>query len=405
MYKIVRNPKLDFTGKSYKDSVPNLHKYPATMIPQLGMELLKEFPTNKGTLLDPYCGSGSSFVAALKNNYSIIDGYDLNPFATLISKVKFTLLDVDKLQQVKMDFIKRLHDKQKYLKTYPLHEFPHIHFWFSVDVISKLSLLKMCVNEIEDINYRNVFSLALAETVRNSSFTRQNEFKMYRIKSDKITSYAPVPFKIFEKSINEIITTYLSQYRYLLKQATVNIENKAFTPKENYYDCVLTSPPYGDSQTTVAYGQFSFFANEWLGIENARGIDKVLMGGKKTTTLYDKGIIGKDIEKINDVNPKRALEVSSFYEDLEQSIVDVAKSVKQGGKIFYVVGNRRVCDIQLQTDQFIAETFCNNGFDHIVTYERALSNKVMPSTNSPSNKKGVAKGTMTQEFVIISQKQ
>jgi len=27
---------------------------------------------------------------------------------------------------------------------------------------------------------------------------------------------------------------------------------------------VVTSPPYGDSRTTVAYGQFSRWANEWF---------------------------------------------------------------------------------------------------------------------------------------------
>jgi len=101
---------------------------------------------------------------------------------------------------------------------------------------------------------------------------------------------------------------------------------------------------------------------------------------------------------------KRALEVSSFYSDLDRSIKDVAKSVKKGGKVIYVVGNRRVKDIQLLTDQFVAEKFEQNGFKHMFTYERLLGNKVMPSQNSPSNKTGHRRGTMTKEYIVVCEK-
>ncbi|MEY4767887.1 MAG: hypothetical protein RL637_526, partial [Pseudomonadota bacterium] len=58
MYKIIREPKYDFVGQSYANAYPNLHKYPATMIPQLGIELFKDFDLKVNNLLDPYCGSG-----------------------------------------------------------------------------------------------------------------------------------------------------------------------------------------------------------------------------------------------------------------------------------------------------------------------------------------------------------
>jgi hypothetical protein len=60
--------------------------------------------------------------------------------------------------------------------------------------------------------------------------------------------------------------------------------------------------------------------------------------------------------------------------------------------------------VQLPTDQFIAEQFCANGFGHLVTYERQISNKVMPSKNSPTNQTGVKMGTMTQEFIVVCEK-
>ncbi|MDR1662885.1 MAG: hypothetical protein LBR59_00520, partial [Endomicrobium sp.] len=75
------------------------------------------------------------------------------------------------------------------------------------------------------------------------------------------------------------------------------------------------------------------------------------------------------------MNKKRALEVSAFYNDLGSSIKKVTRNIRKGGKAIYIVGNRTVKNIQLPTDQFIAEKFEENGFKHLITYERALSNK------------------------------
>ena len=35
-YKVERNKDYDFLNQSYSTEYPNLHKYPATMLPQIG---------------------------------------------------------------------------------------------------------------------------------------------------------------------------------------------------------------------------------------------------------------------------------------------------------------------------------------------------------------------------------
>ena len=204
--------------------------------------------------------------------------------------------------------------------------------------------------------------------------------------------------------MNKAIDIYENFYYPKIKDAEIEISFNKFPKKENFYDVVLTSPPYGDSRTTVAYGQFSHFANEWMGIDYARQVDSMLMGGKSVKENYTHGIMGESIAMVEKVSNKRAKEVSSFYFDLEKSITDVAKSVKKGGKIIYVVGNRTVKGIQLPTDQFIAEKFSQNGFEHLKTYERIIGNKVMPSRNSPTNKVGALQGTMTKEYIVVCEK-
>ena len=406
-YKIVKNPKYDFKGQSYSTKYPNLHKYPATMLPQIGIELLNEFNIKSGKLLDPYCGTGSSFVAGLDCNIDEMMGYDLNPLAVLVSKAKFTKINILKAKEIKQvlrnsvyDFIKSESNIHSIIST----QIKNIDFWFSKNVVLNLSILKHFLYKIEDINIQQLFLVPFSETVRDCSYTRNNEFKLFKIKPADIIHFNPDVFGIFFQKLNKVIDLYEYIYLPKLKNNIINIEYKKFEKKANYFDVVLTSPPYGDSKTTVAYGQFSNFANEWLDIDYARKIDSFLMGGVATKINYQHGVIADSIDEINKQSPKRAKEVSAFYFDLEQSLISVAKSVKKGGLSMYVVGNRTVKNTLLQTDQFIAEKFEENGFKHITTFERILGNKSMPSKNSPSNEIGKTVTTMLTEYIVVCEK-
>ena len=407
-YKVIRNPKYDFLGQSYASAYPNLHKYPATMLPQIGIEILKELNISKGSLLDPYCGSGSSFASGLECGITEMTGFDINPLAVLISKVKFTKISINAIIETKIqlrndifEFVKTENNFSKIARP----NITNINFWFSKEVLQHLSTLRHFIFRIEDENLKQFFLLPFSETVRECSYTRNNEFKLYKMKPEDVLNFNPDALGVYFNKLNNIIFTYSNLYFPKLNDnLKVDIQYSKFQPQDSTYDVVLTSPPYGDSRTTVAYGQFSTLSNEWLDIKNARKIDGLLMGGTKAKSLYRKGIIADSISDVNKIDNKRALEVSSFYYDLEQSIGKVAKSVKKGGKIVYIVGNRTVKKVQLPTDQFIAEKFDENGFIHLQTYERALSNKAMPSRNSPTNEVGKTVNTILYEYIVVSEK-
>lgn len=407
-YGIVRDNSLDFTGQSYSTLYPNLHKYPATMLPQIGVVLLKKLNIQNGNLLDPYCGSGSSFAAALDVGINEMYGFDINPLAVLISKSKFTKIQLGDLKKNKTKLRENVFEFAKDEDNFSKLKCPkitNIDYWFSKEVLQNLNILRYFIYKIKEGKIKNFFLVPYSETIRECSYTRNSEFKLYRMKPESILSFNPDVFGVFFKKLNEAISIYTNFYLPKLKDDTkINIECAKFNPKRKKFDTVLTSPPYGDSRTTVAYGQFSTLSNEWMGIDYARKIDGSLMGGKKAKELYNDGIISDYINKISKEDKKRALEVSSFYSDLEFSISEVSQNVNRGGKIIYLVGNRTVKGVQLPTDQFIAEKFDKYGFSHLATYERALSSKVMPSKNSPTNQKGIKVNTMLFEYIIISEK-
>jgi hypothetical protein len=176
------------------------------------------------------------------------------------------------------------------------------------------------------------------------------------------------------------------------------------TPTPNI---VVTSPPYGDSATTVAYAQFSWLTNVWFGLDSRSpsALDRELMGGRRSE-LQSFGFepIDTAISEIAKEDEKRATEVMNYFEEYLISIQNVAEIVEEGGHVCYVVGNRTVKGFQLPTDQFTAWAFVESGFEYVTTHVRGIPNKRMPSRNSPSNVAGKTSKTMHNEYIVILRK-
>ncbi len=105
------------------------------------------------------------------------------------------------------------------------------------------------------------------------------------------------------------------------------------------------------------------------------------------------------------MDEKRAREVYSFYDDYSKSIANVSKIIKKKGYACYVVGNRRVKDTILPTDEITKILFQEYGFDYVNTFIRNIPNKRMPSKNSPTNKTGKKATTINKEYIVIMKKQ
>ena len=76
-------------------------------------------------------------------------------------------------------------------------------------------------------------------------------------------------------------------------------------------------------------------------------------------------------------------------------------TVKKGGCVIFVVGNRRVRNVELQLDVITYKMFEKFGFEHEITHVRDILNKRMPSKASPENSKGGQIPTMTQEYIVV----
>jgi tRNA G10 N-methylase Trm11 len=403
-----------FNGASTRELTHCYHDYPARMIPQVAAKLIDLYGGNAKNLFDPYCGSGTSLVEGMLRGLDVI-GTDLNPLARIIAEAETTIPDLFALENsIKQynDFVLRS-QPIKLEKSPIIQGITNIDFWFKPQVIEKLLRLKVFIDTIDDDAVRLFFKVAFSETIRESSNTRNDEFKLYR--------YDPIKLKLFDPHVFYIMSSKLKRNRLGLEKyiksmckyknfpdakicgfnTVEGIPEKLFS--KNSVDLVVTSPPYGDSHTTVAYGQYSRLSAAWLGLEEPEKIDRKLMGGQiiKKMPVFPSEELNKIINQIAQKDHKRAMEVASFYSELQQSISNVAKVIKPGGYACYVVGNRKVKGNVLPTDVTIRDFFSSVGYEYIVTHQRCIPNKRMPLRNSPTNATGVLDDTMTREYIVV----
>jgi len=384
------------------------------MIPQVAGRILDEFGTGAETLFDPFCGTGTSLVEANLRGINAV-GTDINPLARLIAKVKTTPLSPDSLSAYISDFknfvLSVRSGKRKLVPEIP--KFQNLEYWFKEEALYWLAVIKTYIEGIREPDIRDFFKVAFSETVRESSLTRNSEFKLYRMDSKQIKRFNPnVPAIMLEKlernrkgMIEYILQKDNKSISYVYEFDTVQGVPFDVLP-EGSVDIVVTSPPYGDSKTTVAYGQFSRLSSQWLGLCKANEVDKKSLGGARRQKLQKFGIdlLDEVVDRIASIDPKRALDVVSFYVDYEKSINNVAKVVRTGGIVAYVVGNRKVKGITIPNDEITRIMFERNGFAHVITIVREIPNKKMPKRNSPTNVAGKTDTTMNQEYIVILKK-
>lgn len=407
-----------YSGASTRELTHCYHDYPARMIPQIAGKLLDTFVSkNATTLFDPYCGTGTSLVEGFIRGFNVI-GTDLNPLARLIAKTKTLTLD---LKQTDKE-IERFNSFALKFQSENISSFPEIQgiskldFWFKPLVIEKLLAVKNFIETITEHTVQSFFKVAFSETVRESSNTRNSEFKLYRYAEEQLENFNPNVFGIMATKLvrnRKGLKSFLEIVSKLNKKPTANIfdfntvneiPNDSVEP--NTVDIVVTSPPYGDSHTTVAYGQYSRLSAAWLDLHEPNKIDNKLMGSKvpKKMPLFECGELNKVLLQIQNQNPKRALEVAAFYDDLRKSILHIAPLIKSNGHACYVVGNRKVKGVVLPTDLIVQQMFESSGFIHVETFHRGIPNKRMPLRNSPSNISGAVDNTMLREHIVVMKK-
>lgn len=407
----------DFSRADTKEWTHGYHSYPAMMIPQVARSLImliREHHPYVHTLFDPFMGSGTSLVEGLLQGLAVT-GSDLNPLSRLLAQAKTTAYDPEHLQLTVDAVMQYAAGLAVTEADWP--EFANLTFWFKPTVITDLTRLKQAIEAVAPGSVRPFFWVAFSDTVRWVSNSRNAEFKLYRLDEARLAAWNPDVMATFQKVLarNQLGNKRLWARRPLPAVAlhAYNAMDLSAIPAASF-DLMVTSPPYGDSRTTVAYGQFSRLSLQWLNLADAADgpapnkLDQTMLGGQAAKDLdytLPSSVLMDALTQIAAHDANRARDVLAFYQDLDQTLREIARVMRPGGYQCWVVGNRTVKQVQLFTDQIITQLSARYGLVPVANFMRAIPNKRMPKENSPTNEVGKKVTTMNGEQIFILRKE
>ena len=400
----------DFKGIT-KSGIHNIGKYPATMVPDMQYQLLsvisKHLNNKNITLLDPFCGSGTTLVIAQELGINSV-GIDINPYATLLSFVKthkYNRTDV-------CDAISAIKSNLEQESNFPIYDFYNIKKWFRDDIIKSLSQLRHCILLEKNQDIRKFFWICLSEVIFKFSNDRTSTFKLHALPKEKIDLIEDKCIEYFIKIINDN-----SEHLNYSNITSSNIIYGDSSSIINYklkgeFDIICTSPPYGDNPTTVTYGQASILFLKWVDskdllcepdiLSNYSKIDYLSLGGNKNNNkLPDISIIHEYIDKISE-NKKN--KVIRFLSDYYKSLYELDKALSMDGYIIFTVGNRKVDGIEQPFDDITEDIFKSLGLRKVDLFKRNILFKKMPKKISKIKNVGSVE-SMSEETVIIYKKE
>ncbi len=397
----------DFKGIT-KSGIHNIGKYPATMVPDMQYKLLsvisKHLNNKNITLLDPFCGSGTTLVIAQELEINSV-GIDINPYATLLSFVKthkYNRTDV-------CHAISTIKNNLEQESNFPIYDFVNIKKWFRDDIIKSLSQIRHCILLEKNQDIRKFFWICLSEVIFKFSNDRTSTFKLHALPKEKIDLIEDKCMEYFIKIINDN-SEHLNYINITSSDIIYGDSNSIMKDKlKDEFNIICTSPPYGDNPTTVTYGQSSILSLKWIDnvdlscsrelLERYTTIDKISIGGEKRNIINTKNIKSLN-EFLDKISLKKQSKVINFFEDYYISLKNMKKCLSKNGYLIMTVGNRSVDAIRQPLDNITIEIAAKMGLQVISKFNRNILYKKTPLTLSMTENEKVVK-SISEETILI----
>jgi DNA modification methylase len=246
----------NFSSSDKTESVHGIHPYPAKFIPEIPATLIDHLnPAEGTTIFDPFCGSGTTLVAAQSRGYKSI-GIDLNPIACLISRVKTTPLP-DCFLEVARNCVAQAESDS----STQIPEIPNLAHWFTVGSQLGIGRLIRAIDRSVGI-LNDALRLALSSIIVRVS------------NQDSDTRYASVSRNIVKE---QVYSQFLASCKRLAQIISAGLPLKpaadvrernvlSVTPSEidSPVGMMITSPPYPNAYEYWLYHKYRMW---WLGFD------------------------------------------------------------------------------------------------------------------------------------------
>jgi hypothetical protein len=317
--------------------VHGFHAYPARMHPLTAERLVEAFIPKGGTVLDPFCGSGTVLVEAMLLGRDAM-GTDLNPLAVALAHAKIRAradgeLDAltDAARTVGAFADQRRRGRAGATRRYPKEDTsvfdPHV----LLEVDSLRHGIRTLVAEAIQEDLMLVFSAILVKVSRKESDTSGRE------EPKRIA--AGYPTRLFVKKTEELVARLRELEDRLPSprpHATCALSDATRLEEleDASVDGIVTSPPYVATYDYLAHHALRL---RWLGLD-ATGFEANELGARRTYT---------------DLPPRIARD--QWAKELHALLVAAARVTRRGGAVVLLMADSAVANEPLPADEIVAE--------------------------------------------------
>lgn len=354
----------DFDGANTSFLNHSIHPYPCKFIPQIPNTLIQELSSIGDTVMDPFAGSGTALVEALRLGRNAI-GIDANPLSELICRAKSSKIEEEScgpLFALADDLAKRgqsLSSNQLSLfpnyraggnRTCSVEVDPWIRDWFDECVIDELNIIKEQCLSIEDQSMRELALLAMSSIIVTVS--RQDSDTRY-VRRDKNIGPGDT-LKRFSSALETAIRRQLEFTSEITGNvaATVisgNILDNIETPS---FDLLVCSPPYPNAFSYHLYHRSRML---WLGMDPVSFKKEEIGSHRKYSS---KG--------------RHAATKETFSEELRTILSWISRKLRQSRHACFVIGDSTIRGEIVKNDELLIEIAESIGFSVEANINRNL---------------------------------
>lgn len=434
---LLEKPKDSNKSWSADSGAHGWHRYVGRFPAQLVRAIINSFALNENDLiLDPFCGSGTTVVEARLLGIPAI-GIEISPLSAMISRVKSRFPDCTDEICKHIDLLEKFY-KEKYsnfLNGRSIAEFSYediieregnyiqifsnMERWFTKEALLGTSIVVEYIVRIKNNKYiSELIATALSAKMRSIGNVDVDVVRAeYRKVPRENVDVLKLVVSQLRKFVKSIMLMNTSHKGILGKSDSIKIiEGSCLSTciEANSISAIITSPPYGvESLSYLRTHLLSFRA-----LEPVLGVDPYNFGGEVIGSEYlreddvsieklkviHKSEVFKDFfyELLNKEEMgklrNRIFMMMKFFEDMNDLIINFQKWLKPGGKVAFVIGNKKIGDYIIPTDKIITEIFENSGFKYI----DAIAHKL--KTNNSNSKVPWQDRIIENEFVIFYEK-
>ena len=359
-----------------------LHAFKGKFYPQLVKSLLNSsgVPVG-GSVLDPYCGSGTTLLEGMLNGFAAY-GCDFNPLAAKITHAKTAVLTVprDVVDLAIRTFLDRVSDRRGEVRP-GLDQFARgtldeLVKWFPQSVLHKLNWLLSQARLLGTETLVDFFEVIISSLIRDVSHQDPGDLRIRRRKTP--LGDAPV-LEMFEERLRSqhlrlkkywavagrqpghLVPPTVKQGDSRMQEA---MDSLGLGPAS--VDCVVTSPPYATALPYIDTDRLSLLAI--LGMRSAMRLEleEKLTGSREirrtekeeaeselmasgATRLLPKDVVMSiraihQANQLTEVGFRRANMAAllwRYFCNMKANLTQVAHVLRTGAKAFYVVGDSR----------------------------------------------------------------